>query len=181
MNIKQMKNKIYTLLGEAPLDDEGAILDAIDSAARKVALYTKCIKKSAEIRFIGGSAELPYDFAAFGYIKRGTRIYGRERFEIISGKIKSSDVGGACELIYYAYPEAVDRGTDEESTVFDDAYACDTAVYGAAMELCISACPSDVQRYMRIATEYDERMVNMLGKSCGGIANGFFGGRGMHI
>jgi hypothetical protein len=181
MNIKQMKDKIYTLLGEAPFEDERAILDVIDSAVRKVALYTKCIKKSAETCFVGGSAKLPSDFASFGYIKRGTRIYGRERFEIISGKIKSADIGGACELVYYAYPEAVGTGTDEERTVFDDDYACDTAVYGAAMELCISACPSDVQRYMRIATEYDERMANMLGKSCGGVANGFFGGRGMRI
>ena len=181
MNIKQMKDKIYTLLGEAPFEDEGAILDAIDSAARKVALYTKCLKRSTEICFEGGSAELPHDFAAFGYIKRGTRVYGRERFEIISKKIKSADTCGACELVYYAYPEAVGKDSDDMQTVFGDDYACDTAVYGAAMELCISICPSDVQRYMRIATEYDERMANMLGGTGARVANSFFCGRGMLI
>ena len=182
MNIKEMKNKICSLLDIASAEDESALISAIESASRKIALYTKCIRKSAEINFSsegrGSAALLPCDFAVFGYVMRGNVIYGRERFEIIGGKIKSASLTGKCELFYFAYPPSA---ASEETVLFDDAYVCDTAVYGAAMELLSALRPTDVQRYMRIATEYDERMANMISSAAAGVANTFFTGRGIFI
>ena len=183
MNIKEMKKKIYSLLDIPPFEDESAVLSAIESVARKIVIFTKCIRKSAKIFFSaengGYTAILPSDFAVFCCVKCGTRIYGRERFEILGGKIKSSAPAGACELLYCAYPPAAES---DESVIFDDAYACDTAVYGAAMELLTQVRPDDVQRYMRIATEYDERMAGMISGAAAGVANTFFAsGRGIFV
>jgi len=180
MNIKEIKNKIYAILDTPRFSDESALTAALDSAARKVAVYTKCIKKSEAVFFCAEngvySAELPEDFAVFAYVKCGARIWGRECFEIIERKIKSFAVGGECELVYYAYPPAINALSAEETEVFADSYACDAAAYGAAMELCISIYPSDIQRYMRIATEYDERMASMMSRACAQVANTFFSG-----
>lgn len=186
MNIKEIKNKIYAVLDTPAFGDEGTLLAAIDSAARKIAVYTKCIKKSAALSFFsengGYGAALPEDFAAFGYIKCGARVFGRSAFEIIGSKIKSNAARGECELVYYAYPPSVSTETPEETELFEDNYACDTAVYGAAMELCAAIYPGDVQRYMRVATEYDERMANMISHTCAQVANNFFSGiRGVFI
>lgn len=183
MNIKEMKNKIYSLLDIAPLEDESAVISAIESAARKIALFTKCIRKSAKIYFSAEKGEftalLPEDFAVFCCVKHGARIYTRERFEILGGKIKSAQLSGECELLYCAYPPAA---KSDESVIFEDAYVCDTAVYGAAMELLTQVRPADVQRYMRIATEYDERMAGMISSAAAGVANTFFAsGRGFFI
>ena len=185
MNIKEIKNKICALLAGAPIAEESAILRAIDSAARKIALYAKCIKKSAEIHFFAEngaqSAALPSDFAAFAYVRFGARIFGRECFEIIGGKIKSAAVSGKCELVYYAYPPSA-LSCGDETELFADAYICDTVAFGAAMELCAAITPSDVQRYMRVATEYDERMAGLLGSAAARVANTFFSGmRGAFI
>ncbi len=180
MNIKEMKKRIYAVLDIPALTDESAVLAAIDSAARKIALYTKCIKKCEKINFIkengAFAATLPEDFASFCYIRRGARIYGRERFEIVSEKIKSTALGGECELIYFAYPPEACKAESDEAVIFSDDYISDAAVYGAAMELCASIRPGDIQRYMRIATEYDERMANMISGACANIANAFFTG-----
>jgi hypothetical protein len=180
MNIKDMKKRIYSILDIPALADESAVLAAIDSAARKIALYTKCIKKYKKIAFMKEkdvfAATLPEDFASFCYIRRGVRVYGRERFEIVSGKIKSTALCGECELIYFAYPPEACKAESDEVIIFSDDYMSDAAVYGAAMELCGSIRPGDIQRYMRIATEYDERMANMISGACANIANAFFNG-----
>ena len=183
MNIKEMKNKIYNLLDFAEFDDESAVISAIESTARKVALLTKCIRKSAKINFYSENGEcaaiLPEDFAVFRCVKRGARIYGRERFEIIGRKIKSMGLSGECELVYCAYPPAV---KSDDDVLFDDEYVCDAVVYGAAMELLTSVRPADVQRYMRIATEYDERMAGMISSAAAGVVNSLFSlGRGLFI
>ena len=49
MDIKEMKDKIYSLLDIGKLEDESLLISAIESAARKIALYTKCIRKNAKI------------------------------------------------------------------------------------------------------------------------------------
>ncbi|MBQ8448834.1 MAG: hypothetical protein IJX27_07915 [Clostridia bacterium] len=188
MNIKEIKNKIYAILDIPEFSDESALMAMLDGAARKIAVYTRCIKKSAKLTFEAEHgaffAKLPADFAVFGYIRRGARIWGRAQFEILGGKIKSSAIAGECELCYFAYPPAVCAETPEETELFADSYACDTAAYGAAMELCQSLYPADVQRYIRIATEYDERMANMISAagSAASVANNFFSGmRGAFI
>lgn len=189
MNIKEIKTKIYALLGVPAMEDEGALLAALDSAARKIAVYTKCIKRSAELCFAVENgvctAELPADFASFAYIRAGRRIFTREHFEIIGGRIKScAPLAGAHELVYFAYPPAVGAESAEETELFADDFICDTAVYGAAMELCAAVFPADVQKYMRLATEYDERMANLITAAGEGarVANLFFAGtRGVFI
>ena len=57
MNIKEMKNKIYNLLDFAEFDDESAVISAIESTARNVALLTKCIRKSQKINFYSENGE----------------------------------------------------------------------------------------------------------------------------
>ena len=182
MDIKEMKDKIYSLLDIGKLEDESLLISAIESAARKIALYAKCIRKSAKIFFSAENGEntavLPEDFAFFLCVKRGRGIYGRERFEIIGRKIKSAFLVGECELLYCAYPPPAEN---EQTVLFEDAYVCDTAVYGAAMVLLTALRPADVQRYMRIATEYDERMAGLISSSAFGVANTFFSGRGIFI
>ena len=49
MDIKEMKDKIYSLLDIERLEDESLLISAIESAARKIALYAKCIRKNAKI------------------------------------------------------------------------------------------------------------------------------------
>ena len=81
MNIKEMKDKIYSLLDLPALQDESALFAALDSASRKIALYAKCIKKSEAVFFSaekgGMSADLPSDFAAFARVERGARAFCR--------------------------------------------------------------------------------------------------------
>jgi hypothetical protein len=86
---------------------------------------------------------------------------------------------GECELVYCAYPPAV---KSDDDVLFEDEYVCDAVVYGAAMELLTSVRPADVQRYMRIATEYDERMAGMISSAAAGVVNTLFSlGRGLFI
>lgn len=194
MTLKEMKNKIYALLD---IEGEGSVFErteeyiayVIDSAAKKVAVYTKSIKKSTVLTFSAengkASAVLPTDFAAFCYVRVGRVYYGRENFEIVSGRLYSDAVGaGARELVYVAFPAEINADTDENTDIELDAYVCDTVCYGAAMELCTNIYPADVQRYMRLATEYDERLANLLTAASDGarVSNGFFAGaRGVFI
>lgn len=183
MNIKEIKNKVKAILDMPPITEESALLAAIDSAARKIAVYTKCIRKRERIFFSAEknavASALPEDFAVFGYVARVFRIWGREHFEIVGGKIKSTALGaGEYELCYFAYPPAVTEETAEETELFADGYICDAVAYGAAMELCANIYPGDVQRYMRVATEYDERMANAISAASAAVrvANAFFSG-----
>lgn len=194
MTVKEMKNKIYALLD---IEEEGSVFErtdeyiayVIDSAAKKVAVYTKSIKKSIVLTFSSKngkvSAELPSDFAAFCYVRAGRVYFGRENFEIVSGRLRSDVIGaGAHELVYVAFPAEINTETDENTDLCLDAYVCDTVCYGAAMELCTNIYPTDVQRYMRLATEYDERLANLLTAASDGarVTNGFFtGARGVFI
>lgn len=183
MKLKDLKEKIYFLLDSEPLQ-ESALCYIIDSTARKVCAYTKCIKRSAELFFSTANgavcALLPEDFAAFCRLQSARGHYGRENFEIISGRIRSCALApGRYELIYFAFPQTVDTHTDGETKLEPDDYICDIVAYGAAMELCSSVYPTDVQRYIRLATEYDERLANAI---CGGaegacVGNSFFAER----
>lgn len=188
MKLTDLKRRVCALLDIDALKNEERLCDIIDSVAKKTAVYTKCIKKSATIIFeeVNGFFEaiMPADFAAFYHI-RGTRSYGRENFEIVSGKIRSAAVSaGEYELVYYAFPPEVNTQTDGDAEIFSDGYICDIVAYGAAMELCAFVYPEDVHRYIRLATEYDERMANALtgANDAKTVANGFFAGtRGVFI
>ncbi|MBQ7291803.1 MAG: hypothetical protein IJW76_08800 [Clostridia bacterium] len=183
MTIEKMKEKTLSLLGTAEVE-AGLLLAALDFVAKKVAVQAKSIKKRGKLTFLQRSdvaeAALPADFAAFGYLLGGRCAYARSAFEIISGKIITRKLGaGTYELIYFAYPPNISEACPEETELGFDAYTADTVAYGAAMELCISACPDDLQRYTRLATEYDGRMANLLtsARDAAGVANTFFAGR----
>lgn len=188
MTLKEIKNKIYAILdidtsaGEGSVYSkvEGYITYIIDGALKKTALYAKCIKKSVQLYFSAEngkmSATLPEDFASFYYVRAG-RVYGRECFEIISQKIRTRCAGiFAAELVYVAFPETITADTDENAEIPLPENVMDTACYACAMEICTNIYPADVQRYMRIATEYDERNALLLSAAAeaNNIANGFF-------
>ncbi|MBQ8403579.1 MAG: hypothetical protein IJX55_04030 [Clostridia bacterium] len=183
MTLENLKNKILALLDVTEAPSESALCAAIDGVAKKVALYTKNIKKSATLTFTQekgkAQADLPEDFAAFGYIRGERGVFAREQFEIVSGKIRTCRLGaGGHELIYFAYPPNVSAETGGDTELGFDDYTAHTVAYGVAMELCISICPEDLTRYARLATEYDVRMANLLGaaRDAAGVANTFFAG-----
>jgi hypothetical protein len=188
MTLKEIKNKIYAILdvditlseGSVYSRVEGYIPYILDSSMKKVALNARCIKKSAALSFSSEngkmSALLPDDFASFCYVRSG-RVYGRECFEIISGKIRTQAFGtGQAELVYVAFPETIDTSTKDETEISLPEDVILAVCYCAAMEICTNIYPSDVQRYMRIATEYDERMASLITSASEGniIANSFF-------
>ncbi len=172
-----------------PVEYKNAKLDIVGEAekvGRRLADSAYMTVLSAFYRMFGKvSAELPSDFAAFCYVRAGRVYFGRENFEIVSGRLRSDVIGaGAHELVYVAFPAEINTETDENTDLCLDAYVCDTVCYGAAMELCTNIYPTDVQRYMRLATEYDERLANLLTAASDGarVTNGFFtGARGVFI
>ncbi len=188
MTLKELKNKIYAILdidvsageGSAYAKAEGYISFIIDGALKKTALLSKCLKKSARLYFSSENgkmcAALPADFASFCYVRAG-RVYGRECFEIISDKIRTKNAGfSSAELVYIAFPEKIDENTAEEAELSLPDNVLDTACYACAMEICTNIYPTDVQRYIRLATEYDERLALLISAAseAENIANGFF-------
>ena len=78
--------------------------------------------------------------------------------------------------MYVAFPETIDTSTKDETEISLPEDVILAVCYCAAMEICTNIYPSDVQRYMRIATEYDERMASLITSAAEGnvIANSFF-------
>ena len=192
MTLKNIKEKIYSLLDieisehsaseNIYKDTEAKINQLIDSVGRKLAVYTKRIKKKCPIVFgcADGeiSAVLPADFAAFCCVEKDRKVYGREAFEIIEGKIYGTGIScGTYTLVYYSYPPVLNKNSDENTELYDDTYFGDIVAYGVAAELFADIYPSDLRRYMRLATEYDERLLNIMTSAgeTGKVANGFFG------
>ena len=53
-------------------------------------------------------------------------------------------------------------GDTDDSYEFElDDFACDAAAYAVAAELCSRLYPGDNARYMRLMTEFDDRMVHL--------------------
>ncbi|MGN1096098.1 MAG: hypothetical protein ACI4QR_06885 [Eubacteriales bacterium] len=199
MILKEIKKIIYAALdidipenpsaGSVYSNVEKSINYIIDSVSKKAAAYTKCIKRAYEISFLSSGvraeATLPEDFLSFSYILCGGRSYGRENFEIISGKIISERIpAGIYTLVYYAFPATLDKDSDENTELSLPDEVCYAVAYGAAMEISSNIYPDDVRRYMRLATEYDERMANIITSSSEAscIADRFFAGaRGVFI
>lgn len=185
MTLKEIKTRIYALLDISESDEllSGILEPILDSAAKKTALYTRCMKKRTTLRFTSENgrarAKAPDDMASFCYIEAGNVRCGREYFDIIDGYLYSRALGaGTFELVYAAFPPTISAETDESMDIPLEAHVCDIVCYGAAMELCSCVHPNDAQRYMRLATEYDERMANIMtaASECRSVANNFFGG-----
>lgn len=154
MKLGHLKNKIHAILGtenETEIRDENLI---IDSAQRKAALLGKFIIKTSSVP-----------------------LYKRGELDISA--LPSDFICAAGEKTYYAFPEQITEKTDDEVELGYDGEAADVTAYGAAMELCGRIYPADVRKYMRIATEYDERMAAVCERNVKRVNNGVFGGRGI--
>lgn len=160
-----------------------AMPGAIDSAARKISAVLRCIIKRDTVKseVDGGiyCAKLPDDYLGMKMMISDGNKCKTENIAICGGKIYSSEP--LCDeicIFYYAYAKSVALMEDEAKLEFDDG-VCDILTFGAAMELCAIAYPGDYRRYSVLATEYDERMADMLshGNDYGGIINSMFGKR----
>ena len=72
-----------------------------------------------------------------------------------------SDGAGTYELTYYAYPAFTDMEADADTEIGLDDFASDAIAYGAAAELCQNIYPGDMTRYMRLVTEWEERIAHI--------------------
>lgn len=193
MTYGMLRDRILMLLdidGEQPAA-MGSVLAAADrllpdsvfAAARKTALILKCIVRTVSLRFERGadgvSAGLPSDFISAKKLRCGRKIYDGGSFEAVGGRLWSLAAGeGTYELTYYAYPARLDESADGDTELEFDDYAADTIAYGAAAELCHSVYPGDMKRFMRLITEFDERLVNAAPRSGDrAVANFMFGKR----
>lgn len=164
---------IDTASEESKLD--AAMIKSIDMALRKIARDTKCLRREAALTFTAGSdgkfsAEMPDGLFA---------IDSRDGIYACDGRL-FSDKAGTYTFVYYVYPTAVTGDTASTYEPELDDYACDAAAYAAAAELCGRLYPGDNARYMRLMTEYDDRMVRLYEKNIKNTLGSLFSaGRGV--
>ena len=172
-----LKQKIFALLdidgndimteGSAIARIASALPYTVDAVSRKVALHLKNILCCATLRFekgsVGVQAALPESAFGVQKIVKNGRSYGAESFTLIGKNIIFFERGeGDFTVFYYAYPDVyTDETGDETEIPFDDLVA-DIVAYGTAGELSHTIYPSDMVRYMRLMTEYDERIAVYL-------------------
>ena len=177
MTYGMLRDRILSLLdiGTEELASEGSLLSAadgllpqtVDATARKAALLLKCIVKTA----------VPSDFISAKQLRCGRKTYGSESFEAVGGRLWFFAAGaGTYELVYFAYPARIDGSIDGDKELEFDDYAADIVAYGAAAELSHSLYPGDMKRFMRLATEFDERAANAAPRSGdSAVRNAVFG------
>jgi len=156
--------------GSLLLAAERLLPQTADAAARKTALLLKCIVKTERVCFENGAdgvfAVLPSDFISAKQLRCGRKIYGSESFAAAGGKLwLFSGKPGRYELTYFAYPVRIDETMDGDTALELDDYAADIVAYGAAAELSHSLYPGDMKRFMRLITEFDERVANASPRS----------------
>lgn len=167
MTLRTMREKIGFLLetdifsscDNAASEEQklkAAMTQSIDMTLRKIARDTKCLKKEATLTFSAGSdgrafAEMPSGLFA---VEPGKGIY-------LCGDRLYSEHAGTYTFAYYSYPSEVTGDTDDSYEFELDDFACDAAAYAVAAELCSSLYPRDNARYMRLMTEFDDRMVHL--------------------
>lgn len=168
-----LKQKILALLdieGTALLTDGSALAMVtsalpytVDAVSRKVATYLHSIVCCEALRFekgaVGVQATLPENAFGVKEIVKNGRGFGAESFTLIGKNIIFFERGeGEFSVFYYAFPESyTEQTTDDTALPFDD-YTADIVAYGAAGELSHTIYPSDMTRYMRLMTEFDERI-----------------------
>lgn len=191
MTYGMLRYRILSLLdiGTEELASEGSLLSAadgllpqtVDATARKAALLLKCIVKTAVLHFEYGESDavavLPSDFISAKQLRCGRKTYGSESFEAVGGRLWFFAAGaGTYELVYFAYPARIDGSIDGDKELEFDDYAADIVAYGAAAELSHSLYPGDMKRFMRLATEFDERAANAAPRSGdSAVRNAVFG------
>ena len=196
MTYGALKKRIAALLDldDEAVETEGSLVGilnarispAVQAVARKVAVYLGGIEKQATLHFVrngdAAAAPLPSDCVSVLRLRRLGKTYGRGSFVTEGRSIRLvSGRAGDYELTYYAYPVFADMEADADTETGLDDFASDTIAYGAAAELCCSIYPGDMTRYMRLITEFEERLANALPQFAEtGIADSVFGkGRGI--
>ncbi len=194
MTYGALKHTIFSLLGIDAAEEaqEGsaasrlsdALPFAVDSAAKKASLHLKRTVLTETLSFrkgtVGVQTEVPD--MAFGVkcIMKNGRLCGPESFALIGKNLIFFEDGeGDFEVSFYAFPPSLSEDADEDTELFYDALTAEAVAYGAAGALCHMVYPADMTRYMRLMTEYDERLslsaVRMDEKA---IGNTFFKRRG---
>lgn len=192
MTLKNLKQRILALLdvdceeigkGSFYALAEPLLIASINAVSDKVALALRCFYKEEELLFsesaFGAKASLPKNFAAVRGILAGGRHYGGESLAVIGDAVYFfGGRAGNHTLGYYVFAEAFTEESAEDTALDFDDYAADTVAYGVAAELCHSLYPSDMTRYARLATEFDERMTAYLSRAGERtVANGLFAGK----
>jgi len=193
MTYGKLKQRIYALLDLATdtgvvngsvYDAVSASMDgAVNSAMRKISTMLMCVVKRTHVSFVS-DGELqktaqPDDFISVKQVFSGGKKYTANRFDAVDGVLYCSDIpSGTADMFYYAYGEDVSELGDNDELSFDDAH-CDILAYGAALELCGEAYPGNYDKYVVIATEYDERVANALlyGGGTDKVANSLYAKR----
>lgn len=189
MTFKDLKKRICALLDVDTTDTATGSLYAViapliastaNAVSDKVALTFRSLVKEETLTFeksaFGARAKLPKNFAAVRAISSGGKSFGGEHMEVLGDHVYFLDgEAGAHVLCYVSFAEPFSDEAGGAEIPFDD-YAADTIAYGAAAELCHSIYPSDMTRFMRLATEFDSRMtktVDRLGEDS--VKNTVFG------
>ena len=176
MTYGMLKEQISALLDleDGTVATEGSLLNilnaritpAVRSVVRKVAMYQKGFVKRMTLEFVRDGhvalALLPADFISAIRLQRAGKAYGRESFVPEGNNLRLLSGGaGAYELTYYAYPAFTDMEADADTEIGLDDFASDAIAYGAAAELCQNIYPGDMTRYMRLVTEWEERIAHI--------------------
>ena len=193
MTFGELKCRICDLLNvDASDTQEGSdyailkplLISTVNAVSERVAMGLRCLFKEKRLSFEGGpfgaKTALPKDFAAARYIVMDGKVYEGGVMEIIGNYLYFfAGQEGEYTLGYYAFSEPLSADADENTVLAFDEYAADTLAYGVAAELCHAVHPSNMTTYMRLSTEFDERMTGSL--SAVGerwMRNTVFGGRG---
>ncbi|MBQ7309828.1 MAG: hypothetical protein IJW87_06580 [Clostridia bacterium] len=173
MTYGELKKRIFLLLDVDPAEaaEEGslaflisaALAETVNAVARKAAFYLKSIFKTETLYFsadaYGVCAKLPEDAAAVKEIRKGRHTYGVVSFEKLGDRLFFFDgKEGTYTVGYYAFPHTLGRDSFDEMELEGDVRLWDAVAYGVCAELCSKVYPGDMKRYVRLATEFDERM-----------------------
>jgi hypothetical protein len=175
MTYGELKNRIWSLLDIDAREEDTAgtlanflkssLAQTVNAAARKAAVYLKAIYKTEMLYFekddIGIRTILPEDAAVVKEIRREKRRYGSVSFEKVGDTLYFFGAKeGFYTVCYFAYPTPLSDSVQDGATLEMNDAVWDTVAYGVGAELCSKAYPGDIKRYMRLATEFDERMTS---------------------
>lgn len=173
MTYGELKKRVYSLLDIDGREEDTAgslaylireaLVQTVNATARKAAVYLKAIYKTETLYFekdeIGIRTELPEDAALIKEIRKGSRRYGTVSFERVGNTLFFFGAKeGFYTVGYYAFPVPLEASVKDGALLEMSDALWDAVAYGVCAELCTKAYPGDMKRYMRLATEFDERM-----------------------
>lgn len=173
MTYGELKKRIYALLDIDAKEEavtgslthmvKDVLVQTINAITRKTAFSLKALYKTADLYFekdtTGISALLPADVALVKEIFNGRRRYGSVNFERAGNTLYFFGAKeGFYTVGYYAFPKPLATNLPDTAALDMSDMVWDTVAYGVCAELCMKVYPSDMKRYMRLATEFDERM-----------------------